>query len=73
MIWIIYLSGVIVTLIIGLIDLHQKPFVYLTDLITMIVFTILSWTALVFVAYEKLYDWMVRSDHDFVLWKNIDN
>ena len=70
MIWITYFSGVIVMLILGLLHLRNKSSIYLSDLLTVIVFSILSWTSLVFAGFNRLCDWMINKDHDKLLWHN---
>lgn len=70
MILLIYLSGVIVMMVLSAFHLRQDHSVYLSDIFQCVVFTILSWTALLFVAHTKLYDWMVAENHDKLLWHN---
>lgn len=68
-----YLSGVLVTFILGLIQIKNNDHVYLSNLLELIVYSALSWASLVYGLWEMIYDWMIHNDHDIYLWSNHKN
>ena len=60
-------------LILSLLHMRSQQSVFLSDLVTVIAFTALSWPSIVFMAYNRLYDWMIQTDHDKLLWHNHDD
>lgn len=68
-----YLSGVLVTFILGLIQIKKIDHVHLSDLLELIVYSALSWASLVYGLWEMIYDWMILNNHDIYLWSNHKN
>ena len=64
-----YLSGVLVMFIPCMINLIQSRKVYLSDIITAVVYSILSWTTFVFVFNEALWKFLKEKGLDPMLWE----
>lgn len=68
-----YLSGVLVTFILGLIQIRNNDHVHLSNLLELIVYSALSWASLVYGLWEMIYNWMIHNNHDIYLWSNHKN
>ena len=64
-----YLSGVLVMFIPCMINLIHSRKVYLSDIITAVVYSILSWTTFVFVFNEALWKFLKEKGLDPMLWE----
>lgn len=69
----IYLSGVIIMILLCGIQLHNTKEVRLTHIVSTVVYTILSWASLLFIAHDALINWMSETDHNPFLWHRKEN